>query len=89
MVKREVGESPARTRRCNGEVLFHNVTGCKSGKTKQNVGSEVRRPAYDGTWKTTSNWLVHNKKKRLFFYCYDLFAYVCKEVFLFAKDKYQ
>ena len=34
LVKREAGVSPARTRRCNGGVLFQNVTGCISGKTK-------------------------------------------------------
>ena len=58
-MKREAGESPARTRRCKEGVLFQIVTDVCVGKTKQNVDNQVRRPAYYGTWKTTSNWLVH------------------------------
>ena len=27
LMKREAGESPARTRRCNAGILFQNVTG--------------------------------------------------------------
>ena len=35
------------------------------GKTKQSGDREVRRPACDGTWKTTSNWLVQSKRLRV------------------------
>ena len=35
------------------------------GKTKRNVDHKVRRPACDGTWKTTSNWLVQSERHRV------------------------
>ena len=34
-MKREAGESPARTRRCNAGVSFQNVTGGKPGRRSE------------------------------------------------------
>ena len=65
-MKREAGESPARTRRCNRGVWF-NITTVDSkltsyGKVKLDVDTKVRRPAcYVHTWTTRK--LVGRRKK--------------------------
>ena len=91
-MKREAGVSPARTRRCNVGVLFHYVTGY-AGKTEEDVDHKVRRPAYDGTVRTTSNWLVHDRRNSFDFLCFMMylqpFACMSKRFFYlpFAKTK--
>ena len=70
-MKREAGESPARTRRCKrGAFLpFHLQMhqGISAGKrkslgnpgtTKKSVDTQVRRPACSGYEETTWIWLV-------------------------------
>ena len=39
LVKREAGESPARTRRCNEGVFLSRATGKYAGKAKKNDDS--------------------------------------------------
>ena len=61
-VKREAGEIPARTRRCERGALFQPcaVIGF-SEKTKQSDDTQVRRPACSEYCVTTRAWLVRNK----------------------------
>lgn len=57
-VKREAGERPARSRRCNKGVIFRFVPlGGLPGKVEYGNELKVRRPACrTGTKMTTRNW---------------------------------
>ena len=67
-VKREAGERPARSRRCERGVLLppqRKGGACHwgiPGKAKQNDDPQVRRPACNGYCVVTRNWLVRNER---------------------------